>query len=96
MTPEGWALLWIGGINVVWASIFCGVLLFALRTDTEAGDDRGGPGRGPGPQPPRLPEPRGAGHESRLRPRLRGAELAAARRQRRRSGGTYHPRVHRW
>ena len=93
MTSEGWAMLWIGGINLVWASVFFGVLVFALRTDTEAGHrDHRGPGRGP--ESPPTPGPRGAGHpgEHAGRRRLRGAERAAARRRTSRSGTTYYPR----
>ena len=45
-------MLWIGGINLVWASVFFGVLVFALRTDTEAGHrDHRGPDRDPEPPP---------------------------------------------
>ena len=86
-------MLWIGGINLVWASIFVGVLVFALRTDTERAHSSH---RGPGPDPgPDLPRPRGperrAGRTERRR--LRGAERAAARRHRsNRSGSIYYPR----
>jgi hypothetical protein len=92
MTPEGWALLWIGGINVVWACIYVGVLVFALRTDTE-GSHRGRRTSDPEPEPPRTPGPPGDGHPvGRVRRRrLRGAELQAARR----GGTTYYPRVYR-
>jgi len=87
-------MLWIGGINLVWASVFFGVLVFALRTDTEAGHrDHRGPDRDP--EPPPTPGPRDAGHPAEHvgRPRLRGAERAAARRRRRtQSGTTYYPR----
>jgi hypothetical protein len=96
MTPEGWAMLWIGGINLVWASIFFGVFVFALRTDTEgAHSSHRGPGPDPRPDPPRPPDPRGAEHRAGRteRRRLRGAERAAARRHRSsRSGSKYYPR----
>jgi hypothetical protein len=89
-------MLWIGGINLVWASIFFGVFVFALRTDTEgAHSSHHGPGPDPGPDLPRPPDPRGP--ERRVgrteRRRLRGAERAAARRYKSsRSGSTYYPR----
>jgi len=77
MTPEGWAMLWIAGINLVWAAIFVGVLVFALRTDTEAAHrDHRGPGSDPGPEPPRPPDPHGVGGRTgrRERRRRRGAD----------------------
>src|SRR2546429_4771891 len=62
MTPEGWAMVWIAGINLVWAAIFVGVLVFALRTDTEAAHrSHRGPGSDPDPEPPRPPDPLGVG-----------------------------------
>jgi hypothetical protein len=77
MTPEGWAMLWIAGINLVWAAIFVGVLVFALRTDTEAAhSSHRGPGSDPGPQPPRPPDPHGVARRAgrRERRRRRGAD----------------------
>jgi hypothetical protein len=77
MTPEGWAMLWIAGVNLVWAAIFVGVLVFALRTDTEAAHRSH---RGPGADPPRPPDPHGVGRRAgrRERRRRRGADRAAA------------------
>lgn len=84
MSAEGWAWLWLGGVYLVWSGVFVGVVIFALRTDTNTaidGSDGGGgsdrePDR-PHPQPPR----------GRL-PRTRGAERLARdpRRGRRRRG----------
>ncbi len=89
-------MLWIGGINLVWALIFVGVLVFALHTDTEAAQSgRRGPGPDPGPDPPRPPDGRGPGNRAGRteRRRLRGAERVAARRDRSsRSGSKYYPR----
>jgi hypothetical protein len=77
MTPEGWAMLWIAGVNLVWAAIFVGVLVFALRTDTEAAHrSHRGPGPDPGPESPRSPDPHGVGRRAgrRERRRRRGAD----------------------
>ncbi|MDX6659232.1 MAG: hypothetical protein QOJ55_54 [Solirubrobacteraceae bacterium] len=74
-------MLWIAGVNLVWAAIFVGVLVFALRTDTEAAHrSHRGPGADPGPDPPRPPDPHGVGRRARRRERRRrrGADRAAA------------------
>src|SRR2546423_9266426 len=81
MTPEGWAMLWIAGINLVWATIFVGVLVFALRTDTEAAHrSHRGPGSDPDPEPPRPPDPHGVGRRAARRERRRGADRGTAHR----------------
>src|SRR3954471_24528869 len=83
MTPEGWAMLWIAGINLVWATIFVGVLVFALRTDTEAAHrSHRGPGSDPDPEPPGPPDPHGVGRRAahRERRRRRGADRRTAHR----------------
>jgi hypothetical protein len=72
MTPEGWAMLWIAGVNLVWAAIFVGVLVFALRTDTEsAHSSHRGPGPDAGPDPPQPPDPHGVGRRPVRRERRR-------------------------
>jgi len=52
MSPEGLALMWFAAVNLVWALIFTGVVVFALRTDTERAGARP-PARDPGDQPSR-------------------------------------------
>jgi hypothetical protein len=84
MTPEGWAMLWIAGVNLVWAAIFVGVLVFALRTDTEAAHrSHRGPGGEPGPEPPRPPDPHGVERRAsrRERRRRRGADRGVGHRR---------------
>jgi hypothetical protein len=79
MTAEGWAWLWLGGVYLVWTGIFVGVVIFALRTDTNVeidGSEGGGSDRRPERLRPRVPR----GGRGR---RLRGAERAARRPRRR-------------
>jgi hypothetical protein len=80
MTPEGWAMLWIAGVNLLWAAIFVSVLVFALRTDTESAHrSHRGPGPDPGPEPPRPTDPHGVERRParRERRRRRGADRRA-------------------
>ena len=86
MTAEGWAWLWLGGVYLVWSGIFVGVVIFALRTDTNAeiedGDGRGNREPQRHPRTPRGRTPRSGPEPSSGRPR--GAErLARDRRLRR-------------
>jgi hypothetical protein len=70
-------MLWIAGVNLVWATIFVGVLVFALRTDTEAAHrSHRGPGPDGGPEPPRPTDPHGVERRPsrRERRRRRGAD----------------------
>jgi hypothetical protein len=87
MTAEGWAWLWLGGVYLVWTGIFVGVVILALRSDTNIEID-GGDGRGSDREPSRHPRsPRGRSPRSgraSASGRLRGAEgLAKVRRRRR-------------
>jgi hypothetical protein len=87
MSAEGWAWLWLGGVYLVWSGIFVGVVIFALRTDTNAEIDRsdgGGSDREREHDRPRSPRGRfptsGSGVAA---GRLRGAERLAEDRRRR-------------
>ncbi len=86
MSAEGLAWLWLGGVYVVWSAIFVGVVIFALRTDTnvqiEGSDDGGGNDREPDRRHPRTPPGR--------LPRTRGAERVASDRHRRRDRAGTH------
>jgi len=83
MSAEGWAWLWLGGVYLVWTGIFVGVVIFALRTDTNTeidGSDGRGNDRDPNrrlPRPPRGRLPRSPSG------RLRGAERLTKDRPRR-------------
>jgi hypothetical protein len=91
MSAEGWAWLWLGGVYLLWTAIFVGVVIFALRNDTNVeldGSDGGGSDRVPDhrrPRPPRGRRP-GLGAETPSWRRRGGERPRRNRRQRERAG----------
>jgi hypothetical protein len=86
MSPEGLALLWFAAINLVWALIFTGVVIFALRTDTErAGARPRSPAPEPGPAPDHGHRRRGPRHGADRRTRRRMADPRPVRAQKARN-----------